>query len=54
VANADPVTLDRLAVDAAGGRVRVPITHTYDLTELLQAIVDFSAGKFGKLAVTVW
>ena len=54
MANPDPDTLDRLAVDAVGGRLRVPITHTYELTELPQAIADFSAGKLGKLAVTVW
>lgn len=53
MANPDPATLDRLAVDAAAGRLRVPITRTYDLAEVPQAITDFSAGKLGKLAVSL-
>ncbi|MFG2057603.1 NADP-dependent oxidoreductase [Micromonospora sp. NPDC048930] len=45
-------TLDRLADDVAAGRVRVPVTARYDLTQVPQALADFS-GALGKLAVTV-
>lgn len=53
--NATPhaATLDRLAADAASGRIRVPITRTYPLTEVAQGFADFSAGTLGKLGVTV-
>ena len=53
MASPDPATLDRIAADAAGGRLRVPITRTYPLAEAPQAIADFAAGSLGKLAVTV-
>ena len=49
----DAVTLDRLAADAAGGALRVPITRTYALEEAPQALADFSAAHHGKLAVTI-
>ncbi|MGR6319806.1 NADP-dependent oxidoreductase [Micromonospora soli] len=44
--------LDRLAGDVVAGRVRVPISHRYELAEVPQALADFS-GALGKLAVTV-
>ncbi|MCW3842569.1 NADP-dependent oxidoreductase [Micromonospora yasonensis] len=47
-----PETLDRLAGDVAAGRVRVPVSHRYELAEVPQALSDFS-GVLGKLAVTV-
>lgn len=46
-------TLDRLAADAAGGRIRVPISRTYALDEIPEAMADFTAGTLGKLAVSV-
>ena len=53
MASPEAATLDRLAADAAGGRLRVPITRTYTLEEAPQALADFAAGSLGKLAVTV-
>ena len=53
MASPEAATLDRLAADAAGGRLRVPITRTYPLEETPQALADFAAGSLGKLAVTV-
>ena len=53
MASPEAATLDRLAADAAGGRLRVPITRTYRLEETPQALADFAAGSLGKLAVTV-
>ena len=52
-ANPDRPTLDRLAVEAASGRLTVPITRTYLLTEVPQALTDFTAGHIGKLAVII-
>lgn len=53
--NADPsaATLDALAAEAAAGRLRVPITRTYALADVPQALSDFGAGAAGKFAVTV-
>ena len=53
MADPNPVTLDRLAADAASGALRVPITRTYPLEETPQALADFAAGSLGKLAITV-
>jgi NADPH:quinone reductase-like Zn-dependent oxidoreductase len=53
MANPDPATLDRLAADAASGRLRVPISRSYQLTEVPKALADFSAGTLGKLGVTL-
>ncbi|MFG1678639.1 NADP-dependent oxidoreductase [Nonomuraea sp. NPDC049269] len=52
---ADPTAavLDRLAADAAGGAIRVPVTRSYPLAEAAQAFDDFGAGAIGKLAITV-
>jgi NADPH:quinone reductase-like Zn-dependent oxidoreductase len=45
--------LDQLAADAAAGRLRVPITRTYPLAEVPQALAEFAAGALGKLAVSI-
>jgi NADPH:quinone reductase-like Zn-dependent oxidoreductase len=44
--------LDRLAEDAAAGRLRIMIQRTYSLEQIPQAFADFAAGTIGKLAVT--
>lgn len=53
--NADPsaATLDALAAEAVSGRLRVPITRTYGLADVPQALTDFGAGAAGKFAVAV-
>ncbi|WP_432194327.1 NADP-dependent oxidoreductase [Streptomyces sp. bgisy027] len=53
MANPTPQTLDALAEDAASGALRVPVTATYPLEQVPDALAAFSAGKLGKLAVTV-
>ncbi len=53
MANPDAQVLDRLATDVLAGRLRVPITRTYALSEVPVAIADFRAGTLGKLAVAV-
>ena len=53
MADPDTATLDRLAADAGAGRVRVPISRSYDLADVPQALADFARGSLGKLAVTV-
>jgi NADPH:quinone reductase-like Zn-dependent oxidoreductase len=53
MANPDRSTLDRLAADAASGRLRVPVTRTYPLSDVPQALADFGAGTVGKFAITV-
>ena len=52
-ANPDAATLDRLAAEAAAGRLKAPIQRTYRLEEVGQAMADFAAGTRGKLAVSV-
>jgi NADPH:quinone reductase-like Zn-dependent oxidoreductase len=49
----DATTLDRLAADAAEGRLRLPISRSYRLEDVPQGLKDFAAGTLGKLAVTV-
>jgi NADPH:quinone reductase-like Zn-dependent oxidoreductase len=53
MASPEAATLDRLAGDAASGQIRVPITRTYDLSELAQGIAAFPAGTLGKLGVSL-
>jgi NADPH:quinone reductase-like Zn-dependent oxidoreductase len=53
MADPDSATLARLATDAAGGRVKLPITRTYPLNEARQALADFPAGTVGKFAISV-
>jgi NADPH:quinone reductase-like Zn-dependent oxidoreductase len=38
--------------EIAGGRLRVPIAHTYTLDQAPQAIADFGEHKQGKLVIT--
>jgi NADPH:quinone reductase-like Zn-dependent oxidoreductase len=45
--------LDRLAADAAAGRLSAPIRRTYQLEQVPQALADFGTPHVGKLAVTV-
>jgi NADPH:quinone reductase-like Zn-dependent oxidoreductase len=45
--------LERLAADAATGRLRVPVACTYRLDEVPKALADFANGTLGKLAVSV-
>ncbi len=53
MASADEETLKRLSSDVAAKRIRVPISHIYELSEVPEAIKAFSAGKLGKLAVKI-
>ncbi len=46
-------TLDRLAADAATGRITVPVNRTYPLEEVPTALGDFAGGTLGKLAITL-
>ncbi len=50
IANPDAATLDRLAAEAAAGRLRVPIQRTYPLAQAGQALADFS-GALGKVGI---
>jgi hypothetical protein len=45
--------LDRRAADVVAGRLRVPVTRTYGLAEVPQALGDFAAGALGKFAVAI-
>jgi NADPH:quinone reductase-like Zn-dependent oxidoreductase len=45
--------LDRLAAAVVKGDLTVPIDRTYALQDAGQALQDFTAGKRGKLAITV-
>jgi NADPH:quinone reductase-like Zn-dependent oxidoreductase len=53
IANPTRATLERLAVDVAAGRLRLPIGQTYDLAAAPQALEDFARGTLGKLAIRV-
>lgn len=53
MANPDAATLERLAGEAAAGRLRVPVQRTYGLAEAHQALADFGGGTLGKLAIRV-
>jgi len=37
----------------SAGRLRVPVQRIYALEAVPQALVDFAAGKLGKLSVSV-
>jgi NADPH:quinone reductase-like Zn-dependent oxidoreductase len=52
---ADPARarLERLAADVVAGRLRLPISRTYELAEAPRALTDFPGGTLGKLAVAV-
>jgi NADPH:quinone reductase-like Zn-dependent oxidoreductase len=53
MANPDAATLERLAGDAAAGRLRVPVQRTYALADAPQALADFERGTLGKLAIRI-
>jgi NADPH:quinone reductase-like Zn-dependent oxidoreductase len=53
MANPSAQTLDRLAADAAAGRLQVPVSRTYPLAEVPAAFGDFAAGTLGKLVITI-
>jgi NADPH:quinone reductase-like Zn-dependent oxidoreductase len=53
MANPTTATLERLAADAASGRLRVPIAHTYQLEETPQALADFGGAHHGKLGIAI-
>jgi len=53
MANPAPATLDRLATDAAAGKLTVPVSRTYALADVPAAFGDFAGGTLGKLAVTL-
>jgi NADPH:quinone reductase-like Zn-dependent oxidoreductase len=53
MANPAGATLERLAADAAGGRITVPVSRTYKLSDAPAAFADFAAGTVGKLSITV-
>ena len=53
MANPASSTLDALAVKAATAALQVPVTRTYPLHEVPQALADFRGGTLGKLAVNV-
>lgn len=46
-------TLNALAVAVAAGELTVPISRTYTLDQVPDALADFAAGTTGKLGVTV-
>ena len=46
-------TLDALAAAFADGSLRVPISQTYTLDQISQALKDFTSGTMGKIAVAV-
>ncbi|HEV7707469.1 MAG TPA: alcohol dehydrogenase catalytic domain-containing protein [Asanoa sp.] len=46
-------TLDRLAADAAAGRINVPVSRTYALAEAPAAFGDFASGTVGKIGITI-
>jgi len=53
MATPNRITLDRLAVDLAAGRLVAPVQRTYTLDQVPQALADFADGKLGKLVVRV-
>lgn len=53
MASADEATLNRLATDVVADRIHVPITRTYELSEVPDAIKAFSTGTLGKLGVRI-
>lgn len=48
-----PERLERLAGEAAAGRLVIPIQRTYRLEEVPQALDDFAAGTRGKLVIAI-
>ena len=48
-----PERLERLATEAAAGRLVIPIQRTYRLEQVPQALDDFAAGTRGKLVIAI-
>jgi NADPH:quinone reductase-like Zn-dependent oxidoreductase len=48
-----PELFEALAADVASGKLKVPITKTYSLDQVAQALNDFGAGTLGKFAIAV-
>jgi NADPH:quinone reductase-like Zn-dependent oxidoreductase len=46
-------TLDRLASDAAAGRITVPVHRTYPLADVPAAFAEFAGGTLGKIAISI-
>jgi len=46
-------TLDRVAADAAAGRVKVAVERTYPLDDATASFDDFRAGSLGKLGISI-
>ena len=53
MANPATSTLTKLAEAVVAGTIRVPITRTYRLDDVPQALSDFAAGHHGKLAIRI-
>ena len=53
MANPATATLTKLAEAVAASTIRVPITRTYRLDDVPQALSDFAAGHHGKLAIGI-
>jgi NADPH:quinone reductase-like Zn-dependent oxidoreductase len=49
----NPQMLVDLAGAVANGSLRIPITKTYGLDQIGQALKDFESGSLGKIAVAV-
>jgi NADPH:quinone reductase-like Zn-dependent oxidoreductase len=49
----NPQMLADLAAAVANGSLRIPITNTYGLDQIGQALKDFGSGSLGKIAVAV-
>jgi NADPH:quinone reductase-like Zn-dependent oxidoreductase len=46
-------TLDELAAAATDGRLRLPISKTYTIDQVTDAMKDFASGSLGKISVTI-
>lgn len=53
MASANEATLNRLAADVAAKRLHVPITVTFTIDEVPDAIAEFHVGKLGKQAIKI-
>ena len=53
MADPNPMTLTRLANDAASGSLTVPISTTYPLDQVADAFAAFGTGALGKIAVSI-
>lgn len=53
MASANEATLNRLAADVAAKHLRVPITVTFTIDQVPEAIAAFHTGKLGKQAIKI-